>query len=248
MSLRGRLLAILAAAAHLACASAPAASPVPACSGFTPPLRITTGASTLPDSYLAARVGGEVVDEVVIRKDGSVGAVRAVHSRIAELAPYAEASVRRSRFSPPAIEGNPVAVRILITTPVGLVRQDRSGPAPDTLWGYIPGGESREARWQLSGSVEKLAIEARATAAPREEVRIAAVSPDGAERILWKGSPSGSPAEVRETVKTGGFFARAGDYRLELRAGDRVLSTTTLTIAPNFEAAIVNACEPLKAR
>ncbi len=109
MSLRGRLFGVLAAAAPLACASAPAASPAPACSGFTPPLRISQGPSTLPDSFLAARVGGEVVDEVVIRKDGAVGAVRPTRSRIAELAPYAEASVRRSRFSPASIEGNPVA-------------------------------------------------------------------------------------------------------------------------------------------
>jgi hypothetical protein len=235
-------------ASPLACTSAPAASTVPACSGFTPPLRISIGPSTLPDSFLAARVGGEVVDEVVIRKDGSVGTIRPAHSRIAQLAPYAEASVRHSRFSPASIEGNPVAARILVSTPVGLVRQNRSEPALDSLWAYIPGGESREARWQLAGSVGKLAIEARAAAAPREGIRIAAVAPDGAERILWKGSPSGSPVEVRETVKTGGFFARPGDYRLELRAGDRVLATTTLTIAPDFEAAIVNACEPLRAR
>ena len=248
MSLRGRLLGVLAAAAPLACAAAPAASPAPACSGFTPPLRISQGPSTLPDSFLAARVGGEVVDEVVIRKDGAVGAVRTTRSRIAELAPYAEASVRRSRFSPAAIEGNPVAVRILVTTPVGIVRQDPSEPAHDSLWAYIPGGESREARWQLAGSVEKLAIDASAGAAPREEIRIAAVAPDGAERILWKGPPSGGPAEIRETVKTGNFFASPGDYRLELRAGGRVLATTTLTIAPDYEAAIVNACEPLKSR
>lgn len=248
MSLRGRLLAVLAAAAPLACASAPAASPAPACSGFTPPVRISQGPSALPASFLAARVGGEVVDEVVIRKDGAVGTVRATHSPIAELAPYAEASVRSSRFSPASIEGNPVAARILVTTPVGIVRQDRSGAASDSLWAHIPGGESREARWQLAGSVEKLAIDARATASPREGIRIAAVAPDGAERILWKGPPSGSAAEIRETVKTGGFFARAGDYRLELRADDRVLATTTLTIAPDFQAAIVNSCEPLQAR
>ena len=74
------------------------------------------------------------------------------------------------------------------------------------------------------------------------------MAPDGAERILWKGPPAGSAAEIRESVKTGGFFARAGDYRLELRAGGRVLATTTLTIAPDFHAAIVNACEPLKGR
>ena len=246
MSRRGSLLAVLAAAANLSCASAPA-SPVPACSGFTPPQRIWTGPSALPDSFLAARVGGVVVDEVVIGKDGAVGTIRAARSPIAELAPYAEASLRRSRFSPASIEGNPVAARILVSTPVGIVRSDRPEPAYNSLWVHVPGGESREARWQLAGSIEKLAVEARVGAAPGD-LRIAAVAPGGAERILWKGTPSGSPAEVRETVKTGGFFARPGDYRLELRAGSRVLSTTTLTIAPDFQTAIVNACEPLKAR
>lgn len=210
-------------------------------------MRISTGASKLPDSFLAARVGGEVVDEVVIGKDGAVGTVRMARSLIPTLAPFAEVSLRRSRFSPASIEGNPVAARILVSTPVGLVRHNRPELASDSLWAYVPGGESREARWQLAGSIQRLAIEARAVAVPREGIRIAAVDPDGAERILWKGSPSGSPAEVRETVKTGGFFARPGDYRLELRAGERVLATTTLTIAPDFAAAIVNACEPMGA-
>lgn len=244
---RGRLFAVLAAAAQLSCASAPAASSVPACSGFTPPLRISTGPSSLPDSFLTARVGGEVVDEVVIGKDGAIGTIRAARSRIPELAPYAEASLRRSRFSPASIEGNPVAARILVSTPVGIVRTDRPEPAHDSLWAHVPGGESREARWQLAGSVEKLAVEALAATVPREELRIAAVAPDGAERILWKGTPAGPSQEVREIVKTGGFFARPGDYRLELRAGGRVLAATTLTIAPDFQTAIVNACEPLPA-
>jgi hypothetical protein len=243
----GRLLAVLAAAANLSCASAPASPPVPGCSGFTPPERISTGPSALPDSFLAARVGGVVVDEVVIGKDGAVGTIRAARSRIAELAPYAEASLRRSRFSPASIEGNPVAARILVSTIVGIL-PNRPEPAYDSLWTHVPGGESREARWQLAGSVERLAVEARVAAAPGEELRIAAVAPGGAERVLWKGTPSGSPAEVRETVRSGGFFARPGDYRLELRAGSRVLSTTTLTIAPDFQRAIVNACEPLKPR
>ncbi|MEX1246737.1 MAG: hypothetical protein WEF99_18485 [Thermoanaerobaculia bacterium] len=246
MSLRGRLIAVLAAAAPLSCASAPPSSPVPACSGFTPPMRISTGPSKLPDSFLAARVGGEVVDEVVIREDGAVGTIRPTHSKIAELAPFAEASLRRSRFSPASIEGNRVSARILVSTPVGIVREERPEPAYDSLWAHIPGGESREARWQLAGSVERLAVEARLAAARREERRGGGGAPDGAERILWKGAPSGSPADVRETVKTGGFFARPGDYRLELRAGGRVLATTTLTIAPDFQTAIINACEPLK--
>ncbi len=201
------------------------------------------GPLTLPDSFLAARAGGEVVDEVVIGKDGAVGSIRVARSRIPELAPYAEASLKRSRFSPASIEGNPVAARVLVTTPVGIVRKDRTAPVYDSLWAHVPGGESREARWQLAGSVGTLTLSAhRGTAAP-EETRIVAVAPDGGERTLWKGASSA--ADVRETVKTGKFFARPGDYRLELRAGSRSLASTALTIAPDFTAAIVNACEPL---
>ena len=70
--------------------------------------------------------------------------------------------------------------------------------------------------------------------------------PDGAERTLRKLTPkTGPPGEIRETVKTGDAFAGVGDYRLELRASGKTLASTTVTIAPDFTSAVVNACTPL---
>ena len=240
----GRLRLPVLAAALLLSRPASGASPEAPCAGFTPPTRLSTGNVTLPSSYLAARVGGEVVDEIVVGKDGTVAAVRPVRATIAELAPFAESSVRRSRFQAASIEGNPVAARILIKTQVGTT-QARREPPFDTVWANVPGGQSREARWQLAGSVAKLELSVHLGTSAPEGARAVAVAPGGSERVLWKGKAGAAPAEIRETVKTGRFLEDAGDYRLELRAGGRVLAMTTVTIAPDFTAAIVNACEPL---
>jgi hypothetical protein len=241
---RQRLLAF-AAAAFTACASVPAASPDPPCAGFLAPQRLTVGKTQLPDSFLTARVGGEVVDEVVIEKDGSVGAIRAARSRIPELAPFGEASVRHSRFTAASIEGNPVASRILVSTQVGIPPRAHKEYPFDTLWAYVPAGQSREARWQLAGSVERLSLTAHLGTAAPAGARIVAIAPGGAESVIWKGTPAAVPFELRETVKVGNALSTAGDHRLELRAGGKVLASTTVTIAADFTAAIVNACEPL---
>ena len=68
--------------------------------------------------------------------------------------------------------------------------------------------------------------------------------PGGAEKTLLAIPASAAARDVRETVKAGRFLEAAGDYRVELRAGGKVLASTTLTIASGFETAIVNACEP----
>ena len=90
---------------------------------------------------------------------------------------------------------------------------------------------------------------------PAAMVMLAATVVAGMDRVVLKrggleqtllaipGAPS--PFDIHETVKTGRFFAAAGDYRLELRADGKPLASSTLTIAAVFETAIVNACEPL---
>jgi hypothetical protein len=229
------------------CASGPtrAAAPSgPACPDFTPPQRLGVANPAVPDSFLAARIGGEVVDEVVIGSDGAVRAVRSVRSRFPELAPYAQAYLQKTRFTPASIQGNKVASRVVISTLMGVVRPARREPTFDTVWAFVPGGQSREAQWQLRDSVSTLTLVVRVENPMPGGGEIVAKAPDGSERALWKlAAVATPPADVRETVDSGKFFRGTGDYRIELRSGGRTIAFTTLTIADSYETAIVNACE-----
>lgn len=245
----GAAAAALALCLTARCASAPTASvAAPPCPGFTPPRLIAAGPSSLPPSYTAARLGADVTEEVVVSKDGTVGAgqTRLVATAVGPLAPFAQVALEKARFSPGAIEGNPVAVRGVITIAIGTPTKLRSEPSWDSLRAFVAAGESREARWQLAGSVERVTLAAHAgAAAAAGGASIVAVAPGGAEKVLLTIPAATPPIEVRETVKTGRFFRAAGDYALQLRAGGKTLAATTLTIATGFESAVVNACEPL---
>ncbi len=240
--------AALAAALLLASAPvAPLANPVePACAGFTPPRRTSTPDVTLPASYTAARLGGEVVDEVVISKNGELTSVRLVRARVDLLAPFGEVAVKNSNFTGGAIEGNPVAVRGLVANILGTVTAARVEPEYDLLWAYVAEGSSKEARWQLAESVEKLALTGHVGTPVPQGAEIVAHAPSGAEKKLLSLPASSAPVELRETVSTGRFFAKSGDYRLELRSGGKALAYTTLTIAPDFTSAVVNACNRIR--
>jgi len=249
---RASALSLLAAAILLSAACAGGPSPTgasasrPPCADFVPPHRMGVTNVPVPDSFLAARVGGEVVDETVIGSDGAVRTVRSVRARFPELAPYAQAALQKSRFSPATIQGNPVAVRALVPTFVGVSHAVRREPTYDTVWAFVPGGESREAQWQLRGSVSRLTIALRIENPMPAGAEVVAKSASGAERSLWKPALGTPPEDLRETVKTGDFFSAPGDYRIELRAGGKTVNFATLTIAESFETAVVNACEVLK--
>ena len=255
MTARASVPSLAAAAAILvsvACASGPgpagtgSSASRPPCADFVPPRRTGIVPVPVPDSFLAARVGGEVVDETTIGSDGAVRTVRSVRARFPELAPYAQAALQKSRFSPATIQGNPVAVRALVPTFVGVSHAVRREPTYDTVWAFVPGGESREAQWQLRGSVSRLTIALRIENPMPAGAEVVAKSASGAERSLWKPALGTPPEDLRETVKTGDFFSAPGDYRIELRAGGKTVNFATLTIAESFETAVVNACEVLK--
>jgi hypothetical protein len=240
--------ALAALAAALGCAAAPSASVAgPACPGFAPPRIITAGPAALPPTWTAARLGCEVTEEIVVDKTGAVKETRLVASAVAPLAPFAQSSLERSRFSPGSIEGNPVAVRGVIALPIGLVRKLPNEPPFDALRVFVAGEEAREARWQLAGSVDRVTLVAHVGSTAEGGASIVAIAPDGAEKVLLTIPAAGPPVEVRETVRAGRFFHEAGDYALQLRAGGKTLAKTTLTIATGFETAVVNACEPLAA-
>ena len=252
MTARARLLAAGITAAWLAasCAGGPApaasAPSGPACADFRPPQRIGAANVTVPDSFIAARIGGEVVDEVVVGADGEVRAVRTMRARFPELAPYAQASLQKARFSPASIQGNHVASRVLVKTMVGVVRPARREPKSDTVWAFVPGGQSREAQWQLRESVSSVTLVVRVENPMPQGGEVVARAPDGSEHALWKlAAVATPPADVRETVQTGKVFHRSGDYAIELRSAGKTLATTTLTVADRFETAVINGCEPV---
>jgi len=249
MTLPGALFRGAAAcglAAALCCASSGSSTATRPCAGFSPPALLSAGPVVLPQTYVSVRLAAEVVDEIVVGRDGAVDGVKVVATAIPLLAPFAEASLRKAKFTPGTIEGNPVAVRGWIRVPIGsLMKGVRGEPAYDSLRAFIPGGASSEARWQLAGSVERLVLVAHIGNAVPRAALIVAVAPGGAEQTLLTLAAAMPPLEIRETVKTGRFFRAAGDYRLELRAAGEPIASTTVTIASGFESAIVNACEPL---
>ena len=233
--------------AALSCATAPSATVAgPACPGFAPPQIVAAGPTSLPPTWTAARLGGEVMEEILVDRTGVLKETRLVAAAVGPLAPFAQSSLERSRFSPGSIEGNPVAVRGVIPVPIGLVRKLKNEPPFDAVRVFVAGGEPREARWQLAGSVDRVTLVAHVGSAAAEGgASIVAVAPGGGEKILLTIPAAAPPVEVRETVRTGRFFHAAGDYALQLRAGGKPLATTTFTIATGFETAVVNACEPL---
>ena len=238
------LLAAAVAAAS-ACASGPAVVRGPACANLKPPARLTSAPLNLPPAFSLARFSGVVVDETVVGSDGAVRDVRLAWTGYAGLAPFAQKSIMDSRFAAAAIEGNPVASRVLITTSLGQGSKGPTGDAYDTVWAHVADDQSREAQWQLAESVEALTISAHLGTRPQAGGEIAAVSPGGTERILAKLPPGDQPIELRQTVKTEKFFWKAGDYRLELRSAGKAVAWTTVTIADDHTRAIVNVCQPI---
>ena len=245
----GALLRAAAAgglAALLGCASSGPAVSAPPCAGLQPPALIFVGGVSLPKTYVSARLAADVIDEIVVDRDGAVAGVRLVATSVPPLAPFAEVALQHAKFAPAKIEGNPVAVRGWIKVPIGgIIRTDRREPPHDELHAFVPGGGSREALWQLAGSVDRLTLAAHVGSAVPQGAAIVAVAPGGAEQTLLSIPAAPAPLEIRETVKTGRIFAAAGDYKLELRAAGNALAATTVTIAAGFESAIINACEPL---
>ena len=241
-----RLLRAASLAASLSCSTAPTASTAaPPCTGLVPPKLVAAGPVNLPSSYVSARLSADVFQEIVVGRDGEVRQKRLVASAVPQLVPFADVSLDKTRFIAAAIDGNPVAVRGTIVVPIGIIRRPVKNP-PDQLRVFVPGGVSREAQWQLAGSVDRVTLVAHLGADISQGAAVVAIAPSGAEKTLLTIPASPPPLDVRETVKTARFFNDAGDHRVELRASGKVLASTTLTIAAGFETAIVNACEPLE--
>lgn len=242
----GALLGFALLANQLGCGStAPAATPHQAdCAGFVAPKVLSAPSVALPPTLTAAHIGLEMPGELVVARDGAVSNVHLPGAQYAFLVPFADEALRHTRFSAASIQGNPVAARVAVIVPIGLPRKARVDAVPPSLRAFVPGTESREARWQLRDSVERLALVGHVGKLEAPGATIVAVAPGGADRVLVTVPPSAQPQEIQETVKTGKFLAAAGDYRLEIRAGGSAIASTTVTIAEDYQRAVVNACEP----
>jgi hypothetical protein len=232
----------------VACSSAPNAEPAAApCTGLVAPQLVASGPITLPPTYMSARLSGDVLEEIVVERDGTVKQTRLVVAVVPLLAPFAQVCLEKTRYTPATIDGHAVAVRGPVTVSVGIRPVAPKERDYDTLRAFVSAG-SREALWQLAGSLDRLTLAAHVGSDIASGAAIVAVAPGGAERTLLTIPASTTrPTEVRRTVETGRFLQGAGDYRLELRADGKTLATTTVTIAAGYESAIVNACEPLPA-
>jgi Gram-negative bacterial TonB protein C-terminal len=248
--LRAARAALTAAglAIGLSCAtSSPVADVAPPCLGLAPPKILAANLVALPQTYVAANVGAEMPVEVTVGRDGTVDEVAVRTSDLALLAPYAEESLKRSRFAPGTFEGNPVAVRVPVRVSVGAPpRTPANDPGLAQIWAHVADDGSREARWQLRGSVSRLTLIARLGRSWASGATIVAVAPGGAQKtLLTLPATSSPPPEIHQTVATGKFFAPAGNYRLELRTAGGAIASAHLTIADDSTRAVVNACEPL---
>jgi hypothetical protein len=189
-------------------------------------------------------VGGIVVDEAVIGPDGAVSDVRVVRTTFELLAAFGQKSVQDSLFQGGTLDGHPAAMRVRVSTSLGNLAGLSEAPEYDSVWAHVPATSSREAAWQLAGSVERLTLVVH-VGTIRAGAEVVARAPSGEERVLQKVPPTDGPFDSSQTVATGRFFERAGDYRLELRAAGKTLASTTLTIADDYTRAIVNTCDPI---
>ena len=186
-------------AALLGCASSGPAVAAPPCAGLTPPAFVVIGGVALPQTYVSARLAADVIEEIVVGRDGVVAGIRLVTTSVPPLAPFAEAALQHSTFTPGTIEGNPVAVRGWIKVPIGgIIRAGRREPPYDDLRAFVPGGGSREALWQLAGSVERLTLAARVGSAVPQGAAIVAVAPGGAEQTLLTIPAAPAPRDPRD--------------------------------------------------
>ena len=89
-------------------------------SGITPPRLLREVKAEYTDEARRAGITGEVVFEIVVRRDGTVGDVKLLHGLRAGLNERASAAVRQWRFTPATRQGVPVDVIVEIAVEFNL--------------------------------------------------------------------------------------------------------------------------------
>ncbi len=186
-------------------------------------------------------MSGESTHEVVVDRNGIVREARIVGWTFIVFAQAGDAALRKSRYLPATLGGRPVGSRFWVRFPFGVPKNIESSAARNRVTAFVPGDQPDRARWQLAGNVRRVTVVADVASAPPQEVSVVAVSPGGAERVLVRAGRSDS-RRIQATVGTGDFFSRAGEYRVQLRQGDRPIAEGGFTVAENETSAVVNAC------
>jgi hypothetical protein len=193
-----------------------------------------------PATAKRARMSGESTHEVLVDRFGKVRNVRIVGMTFMDFAMATDAALWKANYSPATLDGRPVATRFWIRVPFGVPKDVESSPARNRVTAFVDAEESGRARWQLANSIHRVTVVADVASAPAAEVSVVAIAPGGAERILV---PAGKATpHTREAVKTADFFARPGDYRIQLQQGTRPIAEGLFTVAEDEHAAVVNAC------
>ncbi len=185
-------------------------------------------------------MSGESTHEVLVDRAGKVRDVQIVGTTFMIFAMATDTALRAGSYFPATLEGRPVATRFWVRYPFGLPKNVESSPARNRVTAFVPGEEASRARWQLANAVHRVTVVADVASAPAAEVAVVALAPGGASRVLL---PTGSVApHTRETVKTGSFFEKAGDYQIRLQHGERKIGESLFTVAADEHSAVVNAC------
>lgn len=194
-----------------------------------------------PPTARKARMAGESTHEVFVDRAGKVRDVRIVGTTFMVFALATDGAIRAARYFPATLEGRPVGTRFWLRVPFGVPRDVESSPARNRVTAFVPGVEPSRARWQLGNAVRRVTVVADVASAAPGEVSVVAVAPGGAEHVLV---PRGriSAAHFRETVPTGNFFQKAGDYQIRLQQGDRIIGEGLFTVADDEHSSVVNAC------
>jgi TonB family protein len=201
-----RLAALLALAAPAAGAWVPCEQ-----KGLTAPVPIRRDAPAYPEAVRAMGIEGAVEVALTVLRDGSVGWVRVVRaSPRGYFEQAASEGVRRWRFRPALLDGEPVEcrmrtrVRFTLTDAAATSAGAAGGASPRPVYppallaGRIEGYAEVEFELDSAGKVKNPRV---ITAMPRGEFEQAAL-----EALRgWRGPPSGRPAR-RET--------RRFDFRL----------------------------------
>jgi hypothetical protein len=216
------------------------------CAGLHPPAAVRVVPLDVPPTYAAARLSAEIPAEVVVNPDGTVGEAAMRTAEYGMLAPFAEETLKRGRFSPGTFENNPAAVRLPVRVPIGAPRKPDEAHAAPEIWVYVAAGQSREARWQLRDSVSSVTVVGHVPKLAAPGGSVVAVAPDKQVRPLLTIPASDAPQEIRQTVSAGKVFAGAGEYRVELRgANGLALASARFTVSEDYRGAVINACETL---
>ncbi len=216
------------------------------CAGLHPPTAVRVVPLDVPPTYAAARISAELPAEVVVNPDGTVGEAAVRTAEYGMLAPFAEETLKRGRFSAGTFENNPAAVRLPVRVPIGGPRHSDEAHAPPEIWIYVAAGQSREARWQLRDSVSSVTLVGHVAKLSAPGGSVVAVAPDKQVRTLLTIPPSEAPQDIRQTVAAGKVFGGVGTYRVELRgANGLALASARFTVSDDYRGAVINACETL---